>query len=300
MQPLTTATTTSSSSSFLFRSLPPHPALPPRPPTPMAEQALSCTPPRPTSTAVTLHDPPPAEADKSDKETTLQIGTYVVQVPKDQIYRVPPPENAHLAEQYRNRDKNERRSPCLGCLKWILGAVLLVLLLAIVITGVILVTVRPGSPTFTVQRLSVNSSPHTTTKGSHPKPECDFTMRVRNPSKGMGFSYEAGGKTVVLHKGVHIAAGTTPALVQGPKNTTTFRLVLHGSNMLLTKVIDMSLKGSKDVIPLELAAEFTVKPRVGVVELGATSMYVTCDVRVRRLVKEARILSQECKTNLQQ
>ncbi|CAL9132081.1 unnamed protein product [Musa textilis] len=271
MQPLTTATTTTSSSSFLSRSPPPHP--------PMAEQALSCTPRRPTSTAVTLHDPPPAEADKSDPETMLQIGTYVVQVPKDQIYRVPPPENAQLVEQYRNRDKNERRSPCLGCLKWILSAVLLVLLLVTVITGVILVTVRPGSPTFTVQRLSVNSSPHNATKGSRPKAECDFTMRVRNPSKGMGFSYEAGGKTVVLHKGVRIAAGTTPALVQGPKNTTTFQLVLHGSNMLLPKVIDMSLKGSKDVIPLELAAEFTVKPRVGWVKLGATSMHVTCDVR---------------------
>ncbi|XP_066388582.1 NDR1/HIN1-like protein 13 [Miscanthus floridulus] len=28
--------------------------------------------------------------------------TYVVQVQKDQIYRVPPPENAYLAERYRN------------------------------------------------------------------------------------------------------------------------------------------------------------------------------------------------------
>ncbi|KAL9144086.1 hypothetical protein ABFS82_14G274700 [Erythranthe guttata] len=44
-------------------------------------------------------------------------GTYVVQVPKDQIYRVPPPENAIMLEQrnLKNQDKQKRSSCCCFC-----------------------------------------------------------------------------------------------------------------------------------------------------------------------------------------
>jgi len=53
-------------------------------------------------------------------ENTQSAGIYVVQVPKDQIYRVPPPENAILAEHhgkpFRSNKKKPHRSCCLCCI----------------------------------------------------------------------------------------------------------------------------------------------------------------------------------------
>ncbi|RWW13302.1 hypothetical protein GW17_00022993 [Ensete ventricosum] len=79
--------------------------------------------------ASALLDTCPAPADRNPgPDPEPRLGTYVVRVPKDpQVYRVPPPENAKLAERYRNQNKSRRRgSPCL---KWILGVAFLVLLL---------------------------------------------------------------------------------------------------------------------------------------------------------------------------
>ena len=123
-------------------------------------------------------------------------------------------------------------------------------------------------------------------------------MSVRNPSRGMGFSYEAGGRAVINHGTVEIAAGTTPVFVQRHGNTTSIRLVLRGSNALLPKEIGRSMKGSKNAVDISLMAKLTVSPRVGVLEMWAKSMDVTCDVQVIGMVKQAQISSQHCNTKL--
>lgn len=47
-------------------------------------------------------------------QPAIQTATYVVQVPKDQIYRVPPPEHAFmLAERHANQ-KKQKGSCCLS------------------------------------------------------------------------------------------------------------------------------------------------------------------------------------------
>ncbi|XP_009413864.2 NDR1/HIN1-like protein 13 [Musa acuminata AAA Group] len=270
----------------------------------MVERVPPCTPPSPEPQPApsALLDTVPVPADPNpgpdpDPNPSRRLGTYVVRVPKDQVYRVPPPENAKLAERYRNQNRSRRRgSPCLSRLRWILGVAFLVLLLIVAVTVIFFVVVRPGAPTFTVQRLFVKS-PRSTTE-AHPKPEYDLTMSVRNPSRGMGFSYEAGGRAVITHGTVEIAAGTTPVFVQGHGNTTSIRLVLRGSNALLPKENGRSMKGSKNAVDISLMAKLTVRPRVGGLEMWAKSMDVTCDVQVIGMVKQAQISSQHCNTKL--
>ncbi|KAL2242254.1 UNVERIFIED_CONTAM: NDR1/HIN1-like protein 13 [Sesamum indicum] len=46
---------------------------------------------------------------------TFQSRTYVVQIPKDQIYRVPPPENAHMLEERTRNPAKKKRSSCCLC-----------------------------------------------------------------------------------------------------------------------------------------------------------------------------------------
>ncbi|CAL9064530.1 unnamed protein product [Musa banksii] len=136
----------------------------------MVERVPPCTPPSPEpqpapsallDTVPVPADPNPGPGPDPDPNPSRRLGTYVVRVPKDQVYRVPPPENAKLAERYRNQNRSRRRgSPCLSCLKWILGVAFLVLLLIVAVTVIFFVVVRPGAPTFTVQRLFVEPPQH--------------------------------------------------------------------------------------------------------------------------------------------
>ncbi|WOL18525.1 hypothetical protein Cni_G27322 [Canna indica] len=268
----------------------------------MAERA----PPTDTAVAyppaipVAPADSPPPAADPTPS-TEPHFGTYVVQVPKEQVYRVPPPENARLVEEYRNRKNDQRCSPCLRCCKWLLITAFVVLVVLVLIAVVFYVSARPGVPAFTVEHLAVRNHSKAAAKGlERPKLDYDFMLSVENPSRRMGYSYEAGGQAaVVVGEGARIAAGTTPALRQGSRNTTSFRLVVRGLNTLLPKEIERSMKGSKDAVALELRVETTARPRAGGMELWAMSVKVACGVRVRDLGKdEARILSQDCSTKL--
>ncbi|EHA8590449.1 NDR1/HIN1-like protein 13 [Cocos nucifera] len=243
------------------------------------------------------HPPPPpgpkpsAAASPAPRRTE----TYVVQVPKEQIYRIPPPENAKLVEQYRNNlDNRRQRRPIIPCLKWTVSISLVAGILAATIAIIYFLVVRPADPSFSVTRLMLkNPNPRS---GSPRKPEYDVTMRVDNPSLRMGYSYEAGGKAILAHHGVEIAVGKMKAFDQGYQNTITFQLALKGSHISLPKQIRSSLKGSKDVIPLSLMIEFSVSKTVGELEMGNKSLDVTCDIKVSGLAREARIVSQKCKS----
>ncbi|XVF39496.1 hypothetical protein PTKIN_Ptkin01aG0039200 [Pterospermum kingtungense] len=65
----------------------------------------------------------------------FRSGTYVVQVPKDRIYRVPPPENALIAERHRNNQGsncNNYRRCCSRRMCWFLSLVILVMVLGFI------------------------------------------------------------------------------------------------------------------------------------------------------------------------
>ncbi|XP_072979111.1 NDR1/HIN1-like protein 13 [Typha angustifolia] len=218
--------------------------------------------------------------------------TYVVQVPKDQIYRVPPPENAYLVEHYRNAHKNRKhKSSCFSCLAWVLSVVTILAILLVIGLVIFFVLIRLGTPKFTVN--------HVTVKNPSTKPSYVFSMRVNNPSARVGIFYNRGGKASLTYKGVKIADGETPGFYQGTRNSTSFALILRGSHIIPPKDIQKVLKGSKEAVNLNLSMEFGGKVKVGVIEKGGMSTGVTCDIKVSGLVTGGHIASQECKTNFQ-
>ncbi|XP_010926522.1 NDR1/HIN1-like protein 13 [Elaeis guineensis] len=265
---------------------------PPRPPPPGPRPTTTTPPIDPTDGRPSLPPPAPIKPNPLPRRPTE---TYVVQFPKEQIYRVPPPENAKLVEQYRNNHNNRhQRRPIVPCLKWTIGIALVLSILAAIVAIIYLLVVGPADPSFSVSRLVLrNPNPRA---GSPWKPEYHFTMRVENPSLRMGYSYGAGGKAVLAHDGADIAVGKTKAFDQGYQNTTTFQLVLRRSRMVLPKQIQRSLKGSKDVIPMSLVIEFSVGKTIGGMVMGSKNMDVTCDIKASGLAKEARVVSQECQT----
>ena len=75
-------------------------------------------------------------------------GTYLVQIPKEQIYRIPPPENARRYEDLSRRKPN--RSACRRCCCYSLAALLVLVTLSAALFWIFFLVFRPHKPMFSV------------------------------------------------------------------------------------------------------------------------------------------------------
>lgn len=217
--------------------------------------------------------------------------SYVVQVPKDQIFCVPPPENAVLAERHgnpfrSNKGKKPRRPRC--CLCICVSVVLLVLVLAL-IAAFVYVLLTPKDPTFHVERVVVKNNT---------RPDYGITIRAKNSNEIVGIDYKAGGVASLSFKQRGIAKGKYPSFKQDSKKSTSFRVDFHGSNIVLPKEIQKSMKSPKPKIKVSLSLKMDVhaRIRVGALHYGSMKFVAACDFTVDTLAKNSRILSQKCHT----
>ncbi|XP_058077720.1 NDR1/HIN1-like protein 13 [Magnolia sinica] len=226
-----------------------------------------------------------------DNQPSLSSGTYVVQVPKEQIYRVPTPENAKLAEKYRNPPP--RKSPCFSCFTR-LGCflIILVVLLATLVALVYFIT-RPKSPTFVIKQVQVRD-PHPTSP-HHPTHEYHIKLISKNPNTQMSISYQKGGTAFLYYKDKQIAKGK-PRPSQQSHRSTTFQLALSGSDAKLPREIQKSFKGkgSKAGVPLSLSIDVPVRLYLGSMKLWVMRVAVGCDLTASTLAKGTRVVSHKC------
>ncbi|KAM0952893.1 hypothetical protein DsansV1_C02g0018191 [Dioscorea sansibarensis] len=257
-------------------------------------------PPTATSSASRppLPPPPPNLPTKplSEPEPPFRSETYIVQVPKEQIYRIPPPENAYLAEQYKNNLNRRRKSPCLTYLPWLLAVIAAIGLTIGIVALVFYLVVRPGVPKVSIEAFAAKNL---NLSSRWKKPEYDILMKTLNPSANMGYIYGSGGKACMSHKGDVIASGESPQFDQPSHNETTFHLVLQGSSNKLPKEIQRSLKGPNEIVSLSLLVNYVVRLKIGMIE-SSKSMSIQCDFRVSKFAKGTKIVSQECSVKLGQ
>ncbi|XP_062213546.1 NDR1/HIN1-like protein 13 [Phragmites australis] len=269
----------------------------------MAERALPPVvppSPEPASSAVSTAFGSPLEPVALPPPRKQAHDTYVVQVQKDQIYRVPPPENAYLAERYRNeRAGGGKRggggkgaSPCSPCVLRTLGAVLAAALLlgaAVVISVVVL---RPHVPSFNVDRLSV----HNASRQQHM--DYDFFLTAVNPNKMTALWYKDGGTARLLHQGTTLAKGNVGEPAVGGEDATDFSVLLHGlqHDGHTPKAVEKGLKGSKDAVALQLSVEVAVQVHIGALGFGQRRLAVDCEISAAGLRKDVHISSQKCKS----
>ncbi|KAF8395610.1 hypothetical protein HHK36_019560 [Tetracentron sinense] len=193
-------------------------------------------------------------------------GTYVFQIPKDQIYRLPPPENAYHFKNYTRRGKN-RRNPCCCCLYWILGIISLLILLIAIAAGVFYLVFQPKAPIYSVEKVSVRGF-NLALSSLTVSPEFDVTVKAENPNKKIGIFYEKGSSVTVSHSNVKLCTGAVPAFHQPSNNVTIFRTALKGSGIKLTSQVHGALteeqRGGK--IPLGLNLRVPVRIKVASVK----------------------------------
>ncbi|XP_010510819.1 PREDICTED: NDR1/HIN1-Like protein 3-like [Camelina sativa] len=221
--------------------------------------------------------------------------TYVIQVPKDQIYRIPPPENAHRL-QYLSR-KKPNRSNCRCCFCSFLAVVFTIAVLAGLSFSVLYLIYRPEAPKYSVEGFSVSGI--NLNSSSPISPRFNVTVRSRNGNGKIGVYYhEVGSSVDVYYNGVDLCNGVLPAFYQPAKNVTVVKLKLSGSSKIqLTSGMRKEMRNdvSKKTLPFRLKVKAPVRIKVGSVKTWTMIVKVECDVTVDKLTAPSRIVSRKCR-----
>ncbi|XP_071693192.1 NDR1/HIN1-like protein 13 [Rutidosis leptorrhynchoides] len=216
-------------------------------------------------------------------------GTYVIQVPKDQIYRVPPPENAIFAEARRIAVPGKKSRCTANC---IMLNLLILTLLIILIIGITLTIVDKEDPHFRIRHVNVT----TQGKGKQKQHEFNFTLRSKNTNGHSVVIFEKGGNTVLSFRDRHVAKGKFPSFEQDTDSLEIMKLKLvSGSGKTLPKMIGNSINGTSNA-PIKLSLGYSVPLRfkVGLFTVKSKKLSMVCNLKVKRLSKHTKILSQDC------
>ncbi|GAB2283417.1 hypothetical protein Dimus_017932 [Dionaea muscipula] len=256
------------------------------------------------------HDPTPPPG---DDEKAMQLvpspwhrhhQTYVIQVPKDQIYRVPPPENAKIVERYRQPDQ-KKASPWRRCICCSIMTLVLIAILGGLGAAVYTLTLKPKPPHFEIKHLVTTYPPNTKSSAAPHPSEYDVLLEITNPNRVITLDYDDG-KVSLHYKGYELGKGESPTLEQEGKAVDEVHLPINGSTKgILPKALEdtitiksrMPKSYKKKQIQLRLKMTMLVKLKTWL-STKKKEFSVTCDFVVSSLTKDkdANIVSQNCET----
>lgn len=248
--------------------------------------------PTPPSSPENPESPLKPLAPLPEKPVPPPPGTYVIQIPKDQVYRVPPPENAKRYEKLSRRKPH--RSACCCCLCWFIGILLTLILLLGIAAGVFYLVFRPEAPKYSIDSVSIKG--FNLTSLAPLSPEFDVTVRADNRNDKIGIDYRTGSSVNVYYNDLRLCNGKLPVFYQGTNNVTVFVTALKGSGIELTSAVQKALLDGerKETVPFRLNLRAPVKIKVGSVKTWTITVKVNCDVTVNKLTANAKILSKNC------
>ncbi|CAK9174942.1 unnamed protein product, partial [Ilex paraguariensis] len=247
------------------------------------------------------NDDPPPWLQPNPRPLPLPPGrseTYVVQIPRDQVYRVPPPENARIVESH-HKPHEKKRQGIGGCCCWAFVGFALVLAVVTITLVVIHALFNPKSPQFSITNLEVKNTKSSHLHAHHPS-DLEFVISItaKNPNEKMGtISYKSGGASSISFKQHVFAAGEYPSFSQEANNSTLVHVILAGSKEALPREIEKSMNGTKSKTPVSLAMAINVPIKITslVITLNKElNLNVMCDFKANTLAKGTKILSQEC------
>ncbi|KAG8055027.1 hypothetical protein GUJ93_ZPchr0001g31619 [Zizania palustris] len=243
---------------------------------------------------------PPPEAQRYQQQQP-QPGTYLVQMPKDKVFRMPPPENAHLLEHYTRRGKRRRSCSCFRVCAWLLLALLALAVVLVVFTAVIYLVFKPRQPDYTLVSLAVSGLGGIGNASSSApvafSPEFVPTVRADNPNGKIGVHYEGDGSHIaVSYGGVRLADGAWPAFYQGPRNVTVLVATAKGSGIRFSQRMRAEIAAAERLqsVPFDVDIKVPVRLQLGDVKTWAVPLRVRCAVAVDRLTAGAKLVSKSC------
>ncbi|CAN7121762.1 NDR1/HIN1-like protein 13 [Brassica rapa] len=222
-------------------------------------------------------------------------GTYLVQIPREQIYRVPPPENARRYEDLSRRKPN--RSACRRCCCYSLTVLLVLVTLAAVLVGIFFLVFRPHKPMFSVSGVSV-AGINLTSSTSLISSLVEVKVRSENVNEKLGLIYGGGSAAEIFYDGAKLGDGEFTAFDQPPENVTVTVTTLRGSRIQLTSSTLEDLKESekKGKVPFDLRVKAPFKFKVSAVTMWTMAVTVDCKLTVDKLTSSATVITENCVT----
>ncbi|CAJ1971181.1 unnamed protein product [Sphenostylis stenocarpa] len=232
--------------------------------------------------------PPPSE------KPVPPPGTYVIKIPKDQVYRVPPAENARRYDQYTQR--RHRRSRCCCCCCWLIGIIFIFVVLLGIAAGIFYLVFRPEAPKYSIENIAVRGINLTSSSAAAISPEFNVTVKADNPNDKIGIYYLKDSSAEVFYNDARLCNGVLPAFYQPSNNVTAFGTVLKGNEIELRSEDRRSLveAQTKLKVPLTVRIRVPVKIKVGSVKTWKITVKVDCDVTVNELTAQSKIVSKSC------
>ncbi|KAF3441041.1 hypothetical protein FNV43_RR19327 [Rhamnella rubrinervis] len=250
-------------------------------------------------------DDPPLHSATAASSSPRSAGhsheTYVIQIPKNQVYRVPPPENALIAERFRNGPETNNAKKPRFSRRLLISIIVLIVFIIIAITMLILYLIlSPNGPMFSVLKVVVVlKNPNSSSNSKDKHPSYEISLVAKNPNTRTGFDYEASEDVTLLFGGKEIANGKFPAFHQEKDNSTKLKLVLSGSNNAgfphETEKTTNKTK-SKEPVSLALAMDVKMKMEFWFIKTWIMDSKTNCDFRVSTLRPESRVVSQKCRS----
>ncbi|WCJ41519.1 Late embryogenesis abundant (LEA) hydroxyproline-rich glycoprotein family [Euphorbia peplus] len=243
-------------------------------------------------------DSPPSSAEfppipqPSPEKPIPPPGTYVINIPKDQIYRVPPPENAKKFATFTRRKTH--RSSCCCFLYSLFGVLLTLIILAGISAAVFYFVVKPEAPEYTIDSISIKGL-NLTSAGPY-SPEFDVTVRADNGNDNIGIDYVSGSSVEVFYEDVRLSYGQLPVFYQGSNNVTVFTTVLKDNGIELTSSVREGLVDGekKKTVPFGVKLRAPVKLKVGSVKTWTITVKVDCDVTMDSLTAGGKMVGKDC------
>lgn len=253
------------------------------------------SPPKSSSSAATSPEVSGEHLKPLNQPTSKPVpppATYVVQLPREQILRYPPPENARKFQALSRR--KSRQSCCRRCCCFTLCLLVLLVVAATISGGVLYLVFRFKSPKYSLTNLGIKGI--NLTSPAPTSPEFNVTIRSENPNGKVGIDYLKGSSVSVFYDGVKLSNGVLPAFYQPRKNVTVFQTTLKGSSVLMGGAVKTELRKAqnKGRIPFVVKMKMPLKIKVGSIKTWEITVKVQCDVVVNALNERANIVSKDC------
>ncbi|KAL5538399.1 hypothetical protein UlMin_043898 [Ulmus minor] len=240
--------------------------------------------------------PPPLPPPPLALEPHRHRETYVIQIPKNQIYRVPPPENALIVERFRHPE-TKPKNPCWPHLLLVAG----ILLLIGVLLGIAALTLHffmnPNEPKFIVSHVIIKKHKSTSHNQMY-----EVSLKAKNPNGKVGIKYEIGGCTLLSFKQRTVAKGKFSTLYQQGNKENNMRVMLEGLHAALPRELAKNIgeRKPKKRISLAMAIHVPVTMSFGFLNLWSKEILVDCKFKVSRMGEDrskSKIVSQHCISN---
>ncbi|CAL1408909.1 unnamed protein product [Linum trigynum] len=216
--------------------------------------------------------------------------TYVIQIPKDQIFAVPPPEHAKIVERHRNEKKSSSQttSACCSsrCVSWTIAAFVVIAAIVEVSFAIAHALIQPKPPVILINRLNAKNLT-----------SFNVAVTVKDDGK-MGISPDGNGDVTLMYRNVEIGSGRFPGVRVGVGQTKAvgLRLKWVGKGKMPTAVkASVADKKGKAPVSLSLMMRIPVVMSASGVKSRSKEIDVNCKLRVSSLgAIRGVVTSQKC------